>query len=92
MISSPVVVSNSRKKAAKTGEETGGQDQRSETVEERERDRDGLIQVRSSLAALTAQTQTLPHHIELSHNKKLSAILRSNYREAQRYKVDIFTR
>ena len=79
LISSPVVVANRSKKTAKTGEETGGTGQRSETVEERERgeraergerDRDGLIKVRSSLAALTAQTQTKPSHIESERQQK----------------------
>ena len=73
LISSPVVVANRSKKTAKTGEETGGTGQRSETVEEREigeRDRDGLIKVRSSLAALTAQTQTKPNHIESGRQQK----------------------
>ena len=48
LISPPVVVTNSRKKAAKTGEKTGGTGQRSETAEEREIGRDCLIQVTSS--------------------------------------------
>ena len=69
LISPPVVVTNSRKKAAKTGEKTGGTDQRSETVEERQADRETLIQVRSSLAALTRQTQTQSSHIEPRLNK-----------------------